>query len=365
VKGLALGFVGSLVLCLAGSAAPLCSMAPSDSAAADAHLTFAYRYYDDASTAVIDANSGRLAADYRLASDSPHFGLSVAASAEFALAGFVPAAWLGRAGGAARLYPWEGGLVFLSAGLEGAAASGPGRPGLDARIGVGLGRIADVTAAAKAVRLHRALVELGAVPRGLADDIVATVAEMIEREDEYASTRDLLADIEAVVEFGAGVPLDARAVMTMEEVVCASRKERSCGYAIALGVGYEILDPFDGIQDAVYAATADGAFVSGPDDELVVHVSFSGPFDALDENSLLGAATYTLDFGRGGTLAASYTLLRVQPAAQTARTTHEASLGLAFDLGIGSLGLQVSATRRSGEPGWSIDLSMSASLEIL
>lgn len=365
MRGFALGFVGTLAVCLVGSAAPLCSMAPSDSAAADARLTFAYRYYDDASTAVIDANSGRLAADYRLASDSAHFGLSVAASAEFALAGFVPAAWLGRAGAAARLYPWKDGLAFLSAGLEGAAASGFGRPGLDARIGVGLGRIADVTAAAKAVRLYRALVALGAVPTGLADDIVATVAQMIEREDEYASVRDLLADIEAVVEFGAGVPLDARAVLTMEEIVRASRKERSCGFAIALGVGYEILDPFDGVQDAVAAATADAAFVSGPDDELAVHVSFSCPLDAFDENALLGAATYTLDFGGGGTLTASYTLLRVQPAAQPSRATHEASLGLTFDLGIGSLGLQVSATRRTGDPGWSIDLSMTASLEIL
>jgi hypothetical protein len=125
------------------------------------------------------------------------------------------------------------------------------------------------------------------------------------------------------------------------------------------------LDPYGGEQDFVYATSADAALASGPDDQFTFHLSFSGPLSVVDESTLSAATAYALDFGDGGTLTAGYTLLRVQPTGMSAMTTHEAGLGISFSVGRGSLGLQVSATRRSGDPGWSIDVSMSASLELL
>lgn len=363
VLGVVLLVVG--VCAIPAAAISLCEHRLPESSIADARLAFAYRYYDDASTPFIDADSGRLAASYGLLLDSSHLGVSLAAASEFALANFVPAAWLGRGSVAARLYPWDDVIPFLFAGLEGVAATGLVRAGLDVRAGIGIGRIGDVTPWAKAMRVGRALVSLGTVPGGLADDVLLAIAKMIGQAQDYASEEDLLADIEAVVEFGAGVPLDARALLTIEDVVRSAGKERSCGWALAAGVGYELLDPYGGDQDFVYAASADAALASGPDDQFVSHLSFSGPFSALDESTLSAAATYALDFGDGGTLTAGYTLLRVEPTGASATTTHEAGLGISFSVGPGSLGLQVSATRRSGDPGWSIDVSMSASLELL
>ncbi len=346
-------------------AVSLCEYRSVDSAMADSRLSFAYRYYDDAATPVIDVNSGRLAATYEWLSDSPNLGLSVAASCELALSGFVPTAWLGHGASTARLYPWSEGIFFLFGGLEAAAATGLVQPGLDARAGLGLGRFTDVTPLAKAMEIDEALVALGAVPGGLSDDVVLAVAKLVGRAREYPSTADLVADIEAVVEFDAGVPLDARALLAIEEIVLSTGRERRCGWAVQAGVGYELLDPYGGAQSAIFAGSGDAALAAGPNDQLLLHVSYSGPFDALDENSLIGAASYVLDFGKGQSLTAGYTLARIKPSGMPAATTHEASLGLTFSIARGSLGLQISVSRVSGDPGWSIDVSMSAALDLL
>jgi hypothetical protein len=331
----------------------------------DARVSFAYRYYDDAATPAVDANSGHLAATYDGLWDSPNLGFSASASCDLALAGFVPTAWLGRAAGAARLYPWEDRLFFLFAGAESEAATGFPQCGLDVRAGLGLGRFTDVTPLAKALEIDDALVAGEAIPNGLPDDVILAAAQIIGRAGEYPSVADVVAAIEAVVEFGAGVRLDARALLEIEDIVRATGKERRCGWAVQAGVGYEFLDPYGGTQDAVYAGSVDAALAGGPDDQLLVHASYSGPLTRLDESTLVASASYVLDFTPGASLSAGYTLARVKPAESPAIATHQASLGLTFDVSFGSLGLQVAVARASGSPGWSIDVSMSAALRLL
>ena len=136
----------------------LCEYRSLESAIADSRLSFSYRYYDDAATPVIDVNSGRLAATYEALSDSPNFGVSVAASCEFALSGFVPDGVAAGARNVVRLYPWGEGILFLFGGMEAAAATGLVQPGLDARAGLGLGRFTDVTPLAKAMEINETLV---------------------------------------------------------------------------------------------------------------------------------------------------------------------------------------------------------------
>jgi hypothetical protein len=174
-----------------------------------------------------------------------------------------------------------------------------------------------------------------------------------------------VADIEAIIEFDAGVQLDARALLAMEDLVLSTSRERRCGWAVQVGAGYELLDPYGGAQSAIFASSADAAFASSPSDQFLFHVSFSGPFDLLDENSLVGCASYVVDLGEGQAMTAGYTLSRVKPSGVPATTMHQASLGLAFSLSRGSLGLQASVSHKTGEPGWSIDVSLSAALELL
>ena len=343
----------------------LASYRSAETSLSDAQIAFAYRYYDDAATPVVDANSGNLSARYDWLVDSPNLGLSLAAACDFALSGFIPTAWLGRATGTVRLYPWEENLFFLFGGVESAAARGLPHVGLDARAGLGVGRFTDVTPLAKAMEMTAWLVVSQAVPANLSDDVVLAVARLIERAGEYASMADLVRDIQAVVEFGAGVPLDARALLKIESIVSSRGRERRSGWAVQGGVGYELLDPYGEAQDAVYAGAADAALAAGPDDQFLFHASYSGPFAALDENTLIGAASYVLDFAPGASLSVGYTLTRVKPAGLAASVAQEASLGLAFAVSFGSLGLQVSVLQESGDPGWSIDVSMSAALDLL
>ncbi len=338
----------------------------ADGAVVDsARLAFSYRYYDDASTPFVDANSGRLAASYGLLSDAPHLGVAIDAAADFALTGFVPTAWLGRSAAAARLYPWEDGLPFLFAGLEAGAATGLPQAGLEARAGLGLGRMRDVTPLAKAVRVSSALEMSGVLPGGLPEDILVAVAALLGRADQTASMDELLTEIEAIVVFAAGVPLDVRSLLAIEDIASSSASERVRGLVFAAGIGFELLDPYGGEQDVVGSVSADAAALSGPEDQLLFHASASAPFADLAENTLIATGSYELEFGMGQTLAAGYTLLRVQPSGASAEVTHQASLALTFRIGRGHLGLQVAAARRSGDPGWSLDVSMTASLDLL
>jgi len=360
--------VGLLLVAFAASAASaqsLCSYRSPESSMVDARVTFAYRYYDNAATPFVDVNSGRLAVAYDQFFDSPNSGCTLVGAAELALSGFVPTAWLGQGAFTYRVYPWSEGAFFLFGGLEAAASTGLPQPGLDARAGLGLGRFTDVTPLAKAIEIGAALVSLRAIPAGLSEDVVLAVASMIGRAGEYASPGELVADIEAIVELDAGVQLDARALLTIEDLVVSTGKERRCGWAVQAGAGYELLDPYGGAQSAVFASSADAAFASSPSDQFLFHVSFSGPFGLLDENSLVGSASYVVDLGEGRAVTAGYTLSRIKPSGVPAAATHQASLGLVFSLSRGGLGLQASVSHRTGEPGWSIDVSMSAALELL
>jgi hypothetical protein len=360
-----MGLLLVALVAAAASAQSLCSYRSPEPSMVDARVTFAYRYYDDAATPFVDVNSGRLAVAYDQLFDSPNSGCTLVGAVEVALAGFVPAAWLGQGAFTYRVYPWSEGAFFLFGGLEAAASTGPPQPGLDARAGLGVGRFTDVTPLAKAKRIGAALVSLRAIPSGLSEDVVVAVARVIGRAGEYASSSELVADIEAIVEFDVGAQLDARALLTIEDLVLSTDGGRRCGWAVQAGAGYELLDPYGGAQSAVFASSGDAAFASSPSDQFLFHVSFSGPFDFLDENSLVGSASYVVDLDEGQAMTAGYTLSRIKPSGVPATTTHQASLGLVFSLSRGSLGLQASVSHRTGEPGWSIDVSMSAALQLL
>jgi hypothetical protein len=319
----------------------------------------AYRYYNDAATPVIDVNSGRIALDYAQLFDSPNYGYSFSGSAELTIDGFVPSGWLGQSGLTYRYYPFSEALFFVFGGLEASVATGQVKPGLDARVGVGLGRFSDVTPLAKSILIDKELESLGAIPSRLSDDVLMALARAIGRAAEYDAIKTMVAEMESVIEGVTGVQLDARALLSIEEIVLESGNERRCGWAIQGGVGYELIDPFGGAQNFILAGSADAAFAAGPDDQFLFHASFSGPLEFMEENTVSGTVSYIYEMSETGTLSLNYAFQRVKPLALPANASHSVSLGLGFDVSGVNVGLQVALTREADDPGWSIDVSLS------
>jgi hypothetical protein len=364
-----MGVVWVVILLLAlgvqGWGLSICEYRSPKTALADARLSFGYRYYDDANTVGVDVNSGRLAFAYDQLFDSPNYGFSLGGAAELALDDFSPTGWLGQGAATFRYYPMEDALLFAFGGLEASMATARPRPGVDVRVGLGIGRFSDVTPLAKAMTIEEELLALDAFVDPLADDVLLAIAGAIGQWIEYESLKDLVADIESLIEGVAGADLDARAVLTIEEVILATGDERQCGWAIQGGIGYELVDPYGGTQNVILGGSADAAFAFSPSDQLLFHASYSGPFDIVSENTLNASVNYEYALAEGSALIADYVLQRVKPAGLAAATSHSASVAIGFDIaGIDTL-IQVSFTRGTGDPGWSIDISVAAAMDLL
>ena len=354
-----------LVVSLSAWGLSVCEYSSPETSLVDARMSFGYRYYDDANTVGVDVNSGRLAADYDQLYDSPDYGFTISGSAELALDAFMPTGWLGQGGATFRYYPLEDSLFFAFGGLQASMATGQLRPGVEVRLGGGIGRFSDVTPLAKAMSISRELLSLGAIEAPLSDGVLMAIAVIIGREIEYETIKELVADIEPAIEADAGVELDARATLTIEEIVQMLGDDTQCGWALQLGVGYELVDPFGNPQNLVVAGSADAAFAFGPDDQMKFHASYSGPFDIMNENTLSANVSYEVALGADSDIIANYALQRVKPAGGTANTSHAASLAFGFDLGGADILLQLSLTRGAADPGWSFDLSVTAAMDLL
>jgi hypothetical protein len=343
----------------------ICDYKSPETSLTNAGLSFSYRYYDNATTEGTDVNSGRVAADYSQLYDSPSYGFTMSGSAELALDAFMPAGWLGQGAVTFRYYPFSASLLFGFGGLQASMATGQPRPGLEALAGVGLGRFSDVTPLAKAMIISRQLVHMGAIAKPLSDNALMSIGSVIGRAIEYETVKALVADLEFLIEADAGVTLDARALLTVEEVILMAGIDRRCGWALQLGIGYELLDPFGNPQNVVVSGSADAAFAFGPDDQLMLRATYSGPFDIMNENTLVASLSYEYALTEDSTLNANYLLQRVKPAGLTANVNHAAGLSIGFSVGAADVLLQLSLTRGAGDPGWSTDLSVSAAMDLL
>jgi len=363
------GILAAVILLVAlgvqGWGLSICEYRSPKTSLTDARLSFGYRYYDDANTPGIDVNSGRMAVDYDQLYDSPNYGVSLGGAAEMTFDAFLPTGWLGQGAATFRYYPIEEALLFAYGGLEASMATGQPRPGVDVRVGIGIGRFSDVTPLAKAITIESELLDLGAFVDSLADDILLAVADAIGRRIEYESLKNLVSDIESVIEGASGVDLDARALLTIEEIVLDTGDERRCGWAIQAGVGYELLDPYGGAQNIVVGGSADAAFAFGPSDQLLFHASYSGPFDIMNENTLNATASYEYSLTEESTLIVDYVLQRVKPDGLTASASHSAGVSLGFDVAGIDVLIQASFTKDTGDPGWSSDISLTAALDLL
>jgi len=365
-------FGGSIVLVLllvsiaaTGWAVSLCDYRKPVTALSNARMSFAYRYFNDAATPTIDVNSGRIGIDYDQLFASPNYGFTLGGSLELTLDEFVPSGTLGQGSATFRFYPFEEALLFAYGGLEGSLATGQPRPGVDVRVGLGLGRFSDVTPLAKAVLIEESLLDKESIFDELGDDVLMGIASVIGRRTEYETTSQMVADIESLIEAVALVELDAVALLRIEEIILATQPKRKCGWAVQGGIGYELIDPYGGAQNFVIVASADAAFATSPGDQFLMHASFSGPVEFMEENTLSASLSYEYELSETSTLIANYYVQRVKPLGLPANANHAASLEVGFDVGNVDIGLQVTLTLEPGDPGWSIDISLSAAMDLL
>jgi len=350
---------------VAGWSVSICDYKSPETSLIDARLSFSYRYYDDAATEGIEVNSGRLAADYDQLYGSLNYAYAITGIAELSLDDFMPAGWLGQAGATFRYYPMEESLLFAFGDLQASIATGQLRPGVEVRFGGGLGRFYDVTPMAKAVQMQRELLNLGVLSGNLSNDVLMAVAGIIGRSIEYETVKELVADIETLVEADAAVELDAQATLTLEEIVQRTGDDRQCGWALQAGIGYELVDPFGNPQNVIVAGSANAAFAFSPDDQMKLYADASGPFEFLSEHTLSAGLSYEVDVSDDMTLIADYSLQQVKPADAAPNLSHAAGLSLSFDLGGADVLLQVALTQDAGDPGWSLDISISAAMDLL
>jgi len=366
-KVLTLMALGWVVMGVAGIGTPLslCDYRSPETDLSSMHLCFHYRYFDDPETVSPDISSGRVALGYSRLVDSQSMGYSLAGTGEINLTDLQPTSGLGQAAGTLRFYLSEEMPYFAFGGLETSLATGRPQPGVEVRTGLGYGRFSDVTPLAKAFRIERKLLALEAIPHALTDEVLLAVAEEIGRQAEYETVDELVATVEGYIEEAAGVTLNARAILVIEEVILATGGARYCGGAVQAGIGYELIDPYGGKRDFVLVASADTAFAPEPGSQLLLRASFSGPFEIAEENTLTVSASYDYSVNGTTTLIAKYSLQRIKPFGLEATDTQSATLELAFNVGRADVAFQLALTKTADATGWSQDFVISAAMDLL
>ncbi len=361
---LVLGIIG-LVAGLAAWGAPLslCDYVSEQSNIRHLSLSLSYRYFDDFSTVGVDVSGGRAALDFNQVYDSPDIGFSLAGNGEVTLANFLPTTWLGESSGTFRYYVSKDMPLFGFGGVDATLASGQPQPGVRISAGVGYGRFTNVTPLAKAFKVGSELLMAKAIPAPLSDTTLMGIAKIIGTK--YASTKDQIADIVTQIQAASSVTLDALQTLKIEDIVLAAGDERDCGWAVQAGFGYKLVDPSGAGQNFLITASADAAFAPNPAGQFLFRATLSGPFDISNENALTARASYDYILSETSSLRATYTLQRVQPLGNPATMSHAATLLLGFAIGRADMGLQVSLSKAANASAWTIDVSLSAVMNLI
>ena len=191
------------------------------------------------------------------------------------------------------------------------------------------------------------------------------IATIIGREIEFDTIQDWVAEIEIAIESSAAVELDARALLFIEELLLHNGGQRRCGWAIQAGIGYELIDPFGAAGTVIVKGSADAALAPGPSDQLVLHIGVTGPFDILDEHTMNASVSYEREINEDSTLLLDYVQQRAKPSGDVESINHAATASIGFDVSGVDITLGASLSKSAGDPGWSLDISIGAAMELL
>jgi hypothetical protein len=345
----------------------LCDYRAPETSLIDMKLSFAYHYLEDPDRPGIEVNAGNVSFVYSQIYSAPESGFSLAATGIFGLENFALADALAEASGTYRYYLETEEPLFLFGGFESRWRTDERylQPWLQVMLGLGYGRFNDVTPLAKALLIEEDLLRLGAIPASLSEDALMAIAQEIGRMLEYEKVKDLVAKVEEIVETDAGVDLDARAVLTVEERITETGRDRFCGGALQVGVGYEILDPERRERDIVLNASADWAVAPEPHSQLLLRSNLSAPLPWKDAYRFTIGATYDYEIDGRTSFSANYSLewLKV-PEDMSPEDRHAAVFQLSLNLGGWDISLLLSFTKGPGDIAWTQEFSVSAAIDL-
>lgn len=371
VTGIALVGVAFVALSAAG-AVGLCDYKPPQTDLTSLWLGGSYRYFDDPATPDVDVNAGRVTLALNKLFDSPAFGYTLSGLGEVGLVNLGVAGIAAQGAGTARYYFVPGEPFFGFGGLNLGYATGQPQLGVTLSVGAGYGRFADVTPLAKAFRIQKLLLDRKVITRDLPDSVLLAVGEEIGRWEEYAvgktpadAAKDLAAAVVVLIQEGAGVSIDPRTVLAIEDEILATGAERYCGWAVQAGLGYELVDPYGGPQDVVVTVSADAAHAPAPGAQLLVRALAIGPLDLVNQHTLTVTLSYEQDLSPTSALQASAAFQRVKPLGLDPKDSLSLNAQLAFVVGKANLGIGLALGRAADTAGWSVDLSLSVSMKIL
>jgi len=359
----------------------------------DMRFSFNYRYFDDGINTESGISSGRLGVDYNRSLNTGTFGLTFGGKIEIALQDFVPISGLGQGAGTLRSYMFEEmPLLFTFGGAETSFDIGQEKSNLEIRAGVGYGRFSDVTPLAKALKIQNELLLKGKIKEQLSDESLLLIADQISQRAEFTSMDELMSAIQTLIENASGTvvdpaivivgmefntlqtlisdianlvaevsgdPLDAEALMIIQEQILVQNDSRSCGWALQGGVGYDLVT-----RKALLTASLDAALAPDPASQIVLRTSFSSPFLSLDMSVLNISTSYDYLIKNDISLFANYTL-QAKPEEELIAVTHSVSLELALHLEVGSLALQIALTKAPDVPTWSTDVMLSLVVDLI
>lgn len=236
-------------------------------------------------------------------------------------------------------------------------------PTVAAVLGVGYGRLRDVTPLVKAMRISDRLLGEKFITKALPDDTLMAVATEIGRRPEYASLDELVAKIAALVD-GAGVvqgKLSPVAVLRIREVLEAVGDQRLCGFAVRAGIGHTLIDP-TGVLGFVLFGSGEYALPISVDTQI--HIRAEGTASpGFTSYTVHGMASLIHRLGPTTTFTGRLTIFRSLPEGGSLRESQALDASLQFSLSGGwAVTVTVGVLNRTGFEEPRLDLTVSAGL---
>lgn len=361
-------WVWALVVLLGtvASASPinLCEYQAPKTRLSNLGVTFSYHYYDDPAFPDAKINAGRMSLCYSQIYSAPAMGFSLSGSGALETVDLELRQADLLLSGTYRYYVGADAL-FAFGGFETVLGTAYTQPGLEGRAGLGYGRFTDVTPLAKAMLIEEDLLEARAIRVFLPDATLLAIAQEIGRRAEYATLSDLVAKVAELIEVQTGVTLDARALLGIEDRILEQGRERFCGGAIQVGLGYELLDPIGEQLDFLVTASADWGIAPEPGSQLLARGAISAPLPLGSAHTRSLSATYDYQLNEMASFRVEYSLWQVRPMGLVPADRQSAAFTLNTLLGGWNMGFQLSLRKLAPATEWTKEFILSASLAVI
>ncbi|MFO8034573.1 MAG: hypothetical protein R6U88_05365 [Candidatus Bipolaricaulota bacterium] len=350
---------------VSASALNLCEYTMPETNIVEMSSSFSYRYYRDPARPAADINSGRFSIGYSHLYDTSLLGFELVGAGNFVLSELALASMDTQASGRMQRYLGADTPYFAYGGFDGGVTTEFPQPSLGVETGLGYGRFSDVTPLAKALRVERRLLEMGAVAASFPDGAVMDMAKEIGRAEEYETIADLLTAIEELILDATGTRLQARALLALEEIIEETGWERYCGWNVTLGASYDVLDPRGEGRDVMIKLAGDVALAPEPGSQMRLSASYSmPPYPAERKSSVNLTASYDYRLNDITSFHVDY-LLRHDSYAERSEGSQSATFQLAFSLGGVDVSVQLAFAKRAEAEEWTQDMVLSAVVRLL